>query len=90
MLRQRINFIGRVQGVGFRMTAEMIAQRHPVTGWVRNEPDGSVLLEVQGEEDAIAGFLDELRRRMAGFIERERAETISPLADDTSFGIAFH
>ena len=33
---------GRVQGVAFRLYAEQEARRRGVTGWVRNEPDGSV------------------------------------------------
>ena len=44
---------GRVQGVGFRATPRASAQRHGVTGWVRNEPDGSVAFEAQGTRAAL-------------------------------------
>lgn len=40
---------GRVQGVAFRWHAEREAQRLGVTGWVRNEPDGSVAGHFEGE-----------------------------------------
>lgn len=41
------------RGVGFRYRAEHAANMLGVTGWVRNEPDGSVLLEVQGTDEQI-------------------------------------
>ena len=46
--RWRVRFIGQVQHVGFRYTAFYIARDLKLTGWVRNEADGSVLLEAQG------------------------------------------
>ena len=51
--RRHIYFSGTVQGVGFRYRAEHAANMLGVTGWVRNEPDGSVLLEVQGTDEQI-------------------------------------
>ena len=39
---------GRVQGVAFRLYAEQEARRRGVTGWVRNEPDGSVVGHFEG------------------------------------------
>ena len=56
MRRVRLRFVGRVQGVGFRWTARNIAASLGVTGWVKNECDGSVTLELQGDGDAIARF----------------------------------
>lgn len=47
---------GRVQGVGFRMQARSRAVRLGLTGWVRNEPDGSVRVEAEGPDDAIESF----------------------------------
>lgn len=49
-IRKRIVFHGRVQGVGFRYTARYAAESLGLTGWVKNEWDGSVLMEVQGSE----------------------------------------
>ena len=48
-VRKRIVFRGRVQGVGFRYRARYAAQSLGLTGWVENEDDGSVTLEVQGD-----------------------------------------
>lgn len=53
MIRKRIIFTGWVQGVGFRYRARHAADLHGCTGWVRNEWDGSVTMEIQGEEEAI-------------------------------------
>ena len=48
MIRKNFRFYGRVQGVGFRHTALNAASRLGLTGWVRNERDGSVSMEAQG------------------------------------------
>ncbi len=52
-----IIFTGRVQGVFFRATAEEIARRHDVTGWVRNERDGSVRCVVEGDPAELDQFV---------------------------------
>ena len=45
---------GRVQGVFFRDSARREAQRHGVTGWVRNRGDGAVEAHLEGDPDAVA------------------------------------
>lgn len=49
----QVRVSGRVQGVSFRWSAQEQAQRLGVVGWVRNEPDGSVLLHAEGDDDAV-------------------------------------
>ena len=62
MKRYKLQFYGSVQGVGFRYTARHAANMYRLTGYVRNEYDGSVTCEVQGEQDAIDEFIRTLSR----------------------------
>lgn len=50
-VRRRYSISGQVQGVGFRYRARYAAQMLELTGWVENEDDGSVTLEVQGDPE---------------------------------------
>lgn len=68
MIRLQVRFTGRVQGVGFRATAAHVATSHAVTGWVRNEADGSVSAEVQGEAPVVRAYLKDVGERMARYI----------------------
>lgn len=77
MERRRVRYTGRVQGVGFRATARSVASGFNVCGWVRNEPDGSVVLEAQGEPGEIDAMLAALRRSMGGFIRTEVAQVVA-------------
>lgn len=52
--RVRIHVRGRVQGVAYRASTERKARALGLTGWVKNEPDGSVLLEAQGPAEVVA------------------------------------
>ena len=58
MIRRCFRFYGYVQGVGFRYTARHAAQRLGLTGLVRNEEDGTVTVELQGDASAIERFPD--------------------------------
>ena len=58
--RLHVRFVGRVQGVGFRWTASMVARRLSLTGWVRNELDGSVTAEIQGESEHVGAFFSQM------------------------------
>ena len=87
-VRVNVRFEGRVQGVGFRATARWIAERHPVTGWVRNEPDGSVVLEVQGETGVVEAFLNDVHERLHPHILSKSRMPASPVAGERHFMIA--
>lgn len=86
-IRRRVSYQGNVQGVGFRATARGVARGWPVTGWVRNEPDGTVLLEVQGEVKAVEGMLTALRQRMEGNIRGENTAEIGVVEGEVEFRI---
>jgi acylphosphatase len=57
---------GRVQGVGFRWFVREAARRHRLAGWVRNRADGSVELEVSGDDGGVHEFLATVREGPAG------------------------
>lgn len=59
-IRRHIHFYGRVQGVGFRYKAKYMAQSLGLTGWVRNEWDGTVTMELQGRSALIDKLLEGL------------------------------
>jgi len=61
---------GNVQGVGFRFTARHLAQKFEIKGWVKNLADGSVEMFVQGKEDKIEEFLQEIQRYFKGYIQQ--------------------
>ena len=61
-VRKHITFYGWVQGVGFRYRARHAAQLYGCTGWVRNEWDGSVTMEIQGTEEAIDNVILAIKR----------------------------
>jgi acylphosphatase len=68
---RRVVFHGRVQGVGFRMTAARVARRFPVGGTVGNCPDGTVELFAAGTSSDVDAFLEALRHTMSGYIAQE-------------------
>jgi acylphosphatase len=53
----QVEVSGEVQGVSFRAYAAREAVRLELVGWVRNEPDGSVLAHYEGEDDAVEEML---------------------------------
>ncbi len=57
-IRKRITFFGSVQGVGFRYRASHVANALRLTGWVHNEWDGTVSMEVQGREEEIDKMIE--------------------------------
>jgi acylphosphatase len=68
--RVHVFYSGKVQGVGFRMTAEEAARKCGVVGWVKNLQGGKVELVAEGEEEALERFLRAIRSgSMRNFIE---------------------
>ena len=52
---------GEVQGVGFRYHARAQAQHLGLAGYARNRPDGTVELEVEGQEASVLRMLHWLK-----------------------------
>ena len=86
MIRRRIVFRGRVQGVGFRYRAKHAAALYRCTGWVRNEYDGSVTMEIQGLEEDIDRVILAIERGSFVLIEDMDAKTIPLVPGERAFG----
>ncbi len=88
--RIHVRFVGQVQGVGFRWTSQRVAFDLGLTGWVRNEPDGSVSMELQGQDDAVSTFFTRLLesyRRFPISYTIDAKEDIPPVPDETEFSV---
>lgn len=85
--RRRVRYTGRVQGVGFRASAKAIASGRPLVGFVRNEPDGSVLLEVRGTATDAHAYLADVRVRLSRFIRGEDESSLPLQHGESAFEI---
>lgn len=83
-VRKHIFFYGRVQGVGFRYYSVNKARQLGLTGWVRNLYDGSVEMEVQGQERFIDELIIFLQNRRFVEIDDIKAKTL-PIQDEYDF-----
>ncbi|TWU19970.1 acylphosphatase [Allorhodopirellula heiligendammensis] len=87
--RKIFRYRGDVQGVGFRVNAIQQARGLEITGFVRNEPDGDVTMDVQGPTDSIK----ELAKRVADSMKYKINETLidcrDPQPDRTGFTIRY-
>ena len=85
MLRQRIVFHGWVQGVGFRYWARHAAGMYGTTGWVRNNPDDTVTMEIQGTQEQIDQVVTALKRGRFIQIDRMDVTSIPVIETERSF-----
>ncbi|MCM2369750.1 acylphosphatase [Aporhodopirellula aestuarii] len=87
--RKVFRYRGDVQGVGFRVNAIQQARGLTIAGFVRNEPDGDVTMDVQGD----AADLRELAKRVESSMKYKINETLvdtrDPLPDRTGFKIKY-
>lgn len=87
MKRYKLLLKGRVQGVGFRFTAKMIADRLNLTGNVKNLYSYDVESYVQGEEENIDRFIYELQNQRFIRIESIDKTEVDLIDDEKSFDI---
>jgi acylphosphatase len=75
VIRRRVVVHGRVQGVFFRDSARQRARQHGVSGWVRNNWDGTVEAVFEGEPEAVDRLVEFCRQGPRG-AEVERVEVV--------------
>lgn len=83
-------FFGRVQGVGFRMACHRAATERGVSGWVRNEPDGSVAMEAEGPTGVLSELLSKIRDHTPGArVDRLEERPLAPRRTKERFDITY-
>ena len=85
IIRRHITFYGWVQGVGFRYRARHAADHVGATGWVHNEYDGSVTMEIQGTEEQIDQVILMIERGTYVKIENMDVKTLPVDPDERGF-----
>lgn len=84
-VRRHLIFEGLVQGVGFRWRARQAARAAGATGWVRNDVNGTVSMELQGTEAQIDRVLQALEQGRYIRIENMSVRSIPTEADERDF-----
>jgi acylphosphatase len=82
-VRRRVVVHGHVQGVFFRDGVRRLAERHAVTGWVRNNWDGSVEAVLEGEPDGVERVVTFMREGPRG-AHVDRVEVADEQPEDLS------
>ncbi|OWK44479.1 acylphosphatase [Fimbriiglobus ruber] len=81
-------YSGRVQGVGFRVTVSHLARQLPVTGWVRNLPDGRVEMHAEGVRADVESLLGKVREYFFDNIRDEAIDWHPASGAYSGFGVA--
>ena len=89
-IRKAARAQGRVQGVGFRFFVQTEAKKAGVTGWVKNEYDGSVTMEIQGTPDQLLALEDRIKKGN-GFarVSQLDSEEIAVVSNESRFEIHY-
>ena len=90
MKRAHVFYSGRVQGIGFRYTAQDIAENLGIYGWVKNLEDGRVEIIAESEEKNLKEFLDKILKGPLGrYIEDADVAWETPSKEFNDFDIKF-
>jgi len=82
-VRKRVVVRGIVQGVGFRWYTRRHASLLGLGGFVRNMPDGSVLIEVEGEDSLVSSLIEKVKIGPThAIVESVEVEELSPIGEN--------
>lgn len=88
-VRKHFRFYGEVQAVGFRYTAQRAANNFGATGWVKNEYDQSVSMEIQGTNAQINGVINALENDRYIIIDRMESKTLDVIPNEQGFRVQY-
>ena len=81
---------GRVQGVGFRYFVQTESKKAGVTGWVKNEYDGSVTMEIQGTPEQLAALEERIKKgNVFAKVSQLDSEDIAVVSGESRFEIHY-
>ena len=92
MVKKRLHvyYSGMVQGVGFRFTAERLANHLGLSGWVKNLRDGRVELVCEGEESKLSELLNKIKNGpLKSYISEQDVEWGRATDEFSAFEIGF-
>ncbi len=76
MMNVQMIVSGRVQGVGFRYSVRRKALGFGLVGWVKNNDDGTVRIEVEGNEQTIERFIQEIKTNLHALIRIDHIDVM--------------
>ena len=86
-MRRHYRFYGEVQGVGFRHRATQAAKSLGLTGWVRNDFDGSVEMEMQGTEEEMNRVIEMIQAGLYVDISDIEVKNLPEIAGERGFDV---
>lgn len=86
-MRRHYRFYGEVQGVGFRYRASQAAESLGLTGWVRNDFDGSVEMEMQGTEEEMNRVIEMIQAGLYVDISDIEVKNLPEIAGERGFDV---
>lgn len=90
-IRVRARVTGRVQGVWYRGSTRSRAAELGLSGWVRNEIDGSVALEAEGSEAQVSQLIEWCKKGPpAARVNGVDVQRIPPTGDTSSFEVRYY
>jgi acylphosphatase len=88
--RAHVFYSGRVQGVGFRYTAERAALELGLVGWVKNLPDNRVELVCEGSKEKIDELLRQIAQELGSSVQKTICSWEKPANTFKDFSVEFH
>jgi acylphosphatase len=85
----QVYYSGRVQGIGFRFTAERLAEELGILGWVSNLSDGRAELVAEAAEDTLKDFLSQLSGIFSRYIQDTDLKWSPATGEFKDFGVRF-